>query len=274
MQQASAIDTNALGLQLFESSPDCMKLLSQEGAIVAMNRNGICAMEIDDFSRFAGALWKTFWPAESQATVEAAMETARAGGTGRFKAFCPTAAGTPRWWEVMVTAVHGNGGRLQNLLAVSRDVTAAHEAEAERERLFKEVQVANARMADIFNQTPAFMAVFGGPHHLIELTNERYQQLVGQRDAVGQTVRQAFPEVEGQGFFELLDTVYRTGETFTGTDMPVMLQRQPGAPLEERFIDLVFTALRDGDDIVTGLLVHGVDQTERKRAEKRLYESR
>ena len=263
-----------LGLQLFESSPDCLKLLSNEGHIVAMNRNGICAMEIDDFSRFAGVLWQTFWPQDSQAAVEAALAQARAGGSGQFKAYCPTAQGASRWWEVMVTAVHDEGGRLRNLLAVSRDVTAAHEAGAERERLLREVQAANARLADVFNQTPAFMAVFNGPGHVIELTNARYQLLVGQRTVTGQPVRRALPEVEGQGFFELLDTVYRTGEPFTGTDMPVMLQRQPDAPLEQRFIDLVFTALRDADGAITGILVHGVDQTERKLAELGLYESR
>jgi PAS domain-containing protein len=136
------------------------------------------------------------------------------------------------------------------------------------------VQAANARMAEIFNQTPAFMAVFSGPGHVIELINERYQQLVGKLDLVGQPVRQAFPEIEGQGFFELFDRVYRSGEPFTGADMPVMLQRRPGAPLEQRFIDLVFTALRDADGAITGLLVHGVDQTERKLAEIGLHESR
>ncbi|QOL50661.1 PAS domain-containing protein [Massilia litorea] len=270
---APLLDTNALGLQLFESSPDCLKLLSNDGHIVAMNRNGICAMEIDDFKRFAGALWKSFWPQESQAAVDAALALARAGGIGQFKAYCPTAAGTPRWWEVMVTAVRAEDGQLQHLLAVSRDVTAAHETGVERERLLKEVQATNARMADIFNQTPAFMAVFSGPDHVIELINERYQQLVGKRDPVGQPIRQALPEVEGQGFFELLDEVYRTGEPFTGTDMPVMLQRQPGAALEERFIDLVFTALRDPDGAITGLLVHGVDQTERTLAAEKLRAS-
>ena len=270
---APLLDTNALGLQLFESSPDCLKLLSNDGHIVAMNRNGICAMEIDDFKRFAGALWKTFWPQESQAAADAALALARAGGVGQFRAYCPTAMGTPRWWEVMVSGVYTEGGRLQHLLAVSRDVTAAHEADLERERLFKEVQATNARMADIFNQTPAFMAVFGGPDHVIELINERYRQLVGTRDLVGQPVRQALPEVEGQGFFELLDQVYRTGQPFTGTDMPVMLQRQPGAALEERFIDLVFTALRNADGAITGLLVHGVDQTERVLAAKQLRAS-
>jgi len=274
MQQASLIDTNALGLQLFESSPDCLKLLSNDGHILAMNRNGICAMEIDDFQRFAGALWKSFWPQESQAEVDAALALARAGGTGQFKAYCPTALGTPRWWEVLVTPVRGEGGNLQNLLAVSRDVTAAHEAELERERLLKELQAANARMADIFRQAPAFMCVLNGPEHAFELVNERYLQLVGNRDLVGQPVRQALPEIAGQGFFELLDGVYRTGQPFFGTDMPVMLQRHPGAALEQRFVDLVYMALRDADGRITGLLAHGVDQTERKLAELKLFESR
>ena len=270
----SVIDTNALGLHLFESSPDCVKLLSSEGKVLAMNRNGMCAMEIDDFSFYHGAVWKSFWPQESQAGIDAAMTLARAGGTGHMKAYCPTAKGTPRWWEIIVSAVSDGTGQVQNLLAVSRDITAEVEAETERERLLKEVQAANARMTDIFHHTPAFMCVYNGPDHVFELINERYLQLVGKRDLVGQPVRQALPEIDGQGFFELLDAVYQTGAPFTGNDMPVMLQRTPDTPLEERFVDLVFTALRDADGAITGVLVHGVDQTERKRAELRLSESR
>ena len=268
------IDTNALGLQLFESSPDCVKLLSNEGRVLAMNKNGMCAMEIDDFSPFTGARWRTFWPQESQDKIDAAIALARAGGTGQVKAFCPTAKGSPRWWEVVVTAVHGDDGRLQNLLAVSRDVTAAHEAGLQRERLLREVQAANARMTDIFRQAPAFMCVLKGPDHVYELVNERYLQLIGNRDLAGQPIRQALPEIDGQGFFELLDGVYRSGRQFVGTDMPVMLRRHAGAALEQRFVDLVFTALRDADGEITGLLVHGVDQTERKLAENRLFDSR
>ncbi len=268
------IDTNALGLQLFESSPDCVKLLSNEGQVLAMNKNGMCALEIDDFSAFSNAVWRTFWPKESQDKIDAAIAVARAGGTGQVTAFCPTAKGSPRWWEVVVTAVHGDDGRLQNLLAVSRDVTAAHAADTERARLLREVQAANARMTDIFHQAPAFMCVFKGPRHVYELVNERYLQLVGNRDLVGQSIRDALPEIDGQGFFELLDRAYQSGEQFVGTDMPVMLQRHADAALEQRFIDLVFTALRDADGEITGLLVHGVDQTERKLAENRLFASR
>ncbi|WP_020651647.1 hybrid sensor histidine kinase/response regulator [Massilia niastensis] len=144
----------------------------------------------------------------------------------------------------------------------------------EHERLHKELQAANDRMNDIFRQAPAFMCVLSGPEHVFELINDRYLQLVGNRDLVGQSVRQALPEIAGQGFFELIDRVYQTGAPFFGVDMPVMLQRQPGMPLEKRYVDLVYLALRDANGKVTGLLAHGVDQTDRKLAEIELYESR
>jgi PAS domain S-box-containing protein len=118
------------------------------------------------------------------------------------------------------------------------------------------------------------MCVLNGPDHVFELVNERYLQLVGNRNPVGLTVREALPEIAGQGFLELLDRVYQTGEPFSGTDMPVMLQREPGMPIEQRFVDQVYMALRDADGQVTGLLVHGVDQTHRKQAEIGLQASR
>ena len=390
----------SLGLQLFESSSDCVKLLSTGGNVLAMNRNGQAAMEIDAFPAVSGKHWTTFWPGEWHATVQQALADARDEGNASFSAACPTAKGTLKWWDVVLTLVNGVDGQPPTLLAVSRDITAARaaqhalqasearlrslvtatsaivwncpangvfdstqtawsaftgqgfdayrdvgwlnavhpddraktiqaweralqeksicrvthrvqdargqyhhmdvkaapvigpdgaiiewmgthtdttdavEAAVERERLLKQVQAANDRMNDIFRQAPAFMCVLTGPDHRFEMTNDRYLQLVGNRDPIGQTVREALPEVEGQGFFELLDRVYQTGETFHGVDMPVMLQRHPGAALEERFIDLVYMALRNADGYITGLLAHGVDQTHRKLAELALYDSR
>jgi PAS domain-containing protein len=141
-----------------------------------------------------------------------------------------------------------------------------------RERLLKEVLTAKYNMVDVFKQAPAFMCVLRGPDHEFELVNERYLQLIGYREVVGLTVRQALPEIEGQGFFELLDSVFQSGETFTGTDMPVFLQRSHNKPMERRFLDLVYTALKDADGVINGILVHGIDQTERKQSEMALAE--
>ena len=125
--------------QLFESSPDCAKVLDLDGRLHAMNRNGQCLMEIDDFEALRGRAWTSLWPGEAQPDIEHALATARAGGTRRFPAFCPTAKGTPKWWDIVVSPIRGGDGRPVALLSVSRDITelelARHAQHDSAERL-------------------------------------------------------------------------------------------------------------------------------------------
>ena len=113
---------------LFDSSPDCVKIIDRDGSVLAMNRNGLCAMDIDDFAAVCGAPWLSLWEGATHGAVTAALQQARAGGTGHFSAYCPTAKGTPKWWDVMVTPVRDAEGQVVHLLAVSRDVTEVHQA--------------------------------------------------------------------------------------------------------------------------------------------------
>lgn len=150
---------------------------------------------------------------------------------------------------------------------IFRDVTQSKLDELERERLLKDAQLAHGRLTDVFRQAPAFMCVLSGPDHVFEMANERYLQLIGNRDAIGRPVREVLPEVADQGYFELLDGVYRSGESYIGTDLRLVLQ-DPDGSSDERFVDFVYMALRESNGDVSGILVHGVDQTERKRAEQ------
>ena len=70
------------------------------------------------------------------------------------------------------------------------------------------------RFRDMFAQSPSFSALLQGPEHRFEMVNPAYLQLIGRRDVIGLTVREAIPEVESQGFIELLDTVFATGKPF------------------------------------------------------------
>ena len=141
------------------------------------------------------------------------------------------------------------------------------------------VEAANARLAAegdrlraLFRQAPGFMCVLRGPDHVFEMTNDAYLQLVGRRDLAGRPARDALPEVQGQGFFELLDRVYADGEPFVGHGMPIRFQRRPGGPLEERFLTFVYQPIRDEAGQVAGLFVEGSDVTEAKRAEQTLQQ--
>ncbi|WP_156116616.1 PAS domain S-box protein [Massilia sp. 9096] len=146
------------------------------------------------------------------------------------------------------------------------DTTAWRQAAAERERLVGQLQAANGRMRDIFHRTPAFMCVMRGPEHAIELANQRYQELAGGRALAGRKLRDAMPELEGQGFVDMLDKVAASGEAFEGRNLRMLLRSADGAPLEEHFLDLVCLAVREPDGAVSGVLVHGIDVTERTRA--------
>lgn len=118
-----------------------------------------------------------------------------------------------------------------------------------------------ASLAAIIQQAPAFICTLRGPEHVFELANDRYYDLIGRRDIIGKTARAALPEVAGQGFFELLDSVYQTGESITGSETAVRLNRHDG-PLERRFVNFVYQPLRGPDGAATGVLVHGIDVTD------------
>jgi PAS domain S-box-containing protein len=109
--------------RLLASSTDCIKVLDFEARLRFMSEGGMRVMEVDDFSRIEGCRWTDFWEGPEAEDARAAVEAAKAGGTGRFRGFCPTVAGTPRWWDVVVTAIKGVDGRPERLLSISRDVT-------------------------------------------------------------------------------------------------------------------------------------------------------
>ncbi|WP_373653323.1 PAS domain-containing protein [Schlesneria sp. DSM 10557] len=148
------------------------------------------------------------------------------------------------------------------------DVSKRRRMEAERDALLRQIDFERARLADIFEHAPSFMCVLSGPDHLIERANDRYRELIGDRDVVGMTIREAFPEIAGQGYFEIVDGVYRSGETRFDTDQKVVFNRN--GQLEERVIDFVYQPLKDARGATTGVLLQGIDLTSRQKAENDL----
>ena len=126
------------------------------------------------------------------------------------------------------------------------------------------------RMRDLFQQSPSFMCILRGPEHMFELANDAYMQLVGHRDLIGISVRDALPEIADQGFFELLDQVFGSGEAFVGRSLRVTLQRAKGGEPEERFVNLIYQPIFDDTGNVSGIFVDGFDVTDQKHAEEEL----
>ncbi len=158
-------------------------------------------------------------------------------------------------------------GRLERRVA-----DLERENAALRDRIARQIGD-EAFAASLFVLAPAFMATMRGPEHVFELSNPQYDQLVGGREIVGKTVREALPEIEGQGFYEKLDEVYATGKPFSGNGIPVLVRHEKGGALEERFLSFVYQPLTEADGTVSGVFVHGVDITEQVRTAQELREA-
>jgi len=114
---------------LLEASPDCVKLLDPNGVIRFINQSGYTLMETDAGATYTGTRWAELWPQEMRRTIESALESARSNGRARFSGICPTAKGTPKWWDVVVTSIRDSDDKIDCFLCVSRDITAWKAAE-------------------------------------------------------------------------------------------------------------------------------------------------
>ena len=124
---------------------------------------------------------------------------------------------------------------------------------------------------DFFMEAPAIFCVLRGPDHVFEIANPLYLQLVGNRDITGKTVREALPEVEGQGFFELLDTVYNKQEKFVGNELPIKIDKGQG--LESAFVTFIYQPIINASKESEGILVYANDVTEQVNAREILQSS-
>ncbi|WP_020471021.1 PAS domain-containing hybrid sensor histidine kinase/response regulator [Zavarzinella formosa] len=185
-----------------------------------------------------------------------------------FETVRVTKDGRRRDISLTISPLRDAEGHVVGASKVARDVTERKLAEAENHRLNQEVEAERRRLADVFQSAPSFMCVLNGPEHVFERANDRYYELLGRGGIIGRPIREAIPEIAGQGFYEILDRVYQTGEPFTGRDMRVTLRRD--GRLEERILEFVYQPIFSPDGTVSGILVQGIDLTDRYRAEETL----
>lgn len=162
-------------------------------------------------------------------------------------------------------------GRTVGTIIEAREITEDRRLAAERQQLVDDLRLERARLAELFELAPAFIATLRGPAHVFEMTNQAYLRLVGGRNVVGLPVAEALPEVVEQGFVAILDRVRNTGEPFIGTEVPVVLRNSAGVD-EAHFVNFIYQPLTGRGGQIDGIFVHGVDVTDQVRARTQVEE--
>jgi PAS domain-containing protein len=144
---------------------------------------------------------------------------------------------------------------------------------ATRLELTGEPGVDRGWVRQLFLEAEPQICVLRGPELRYEAVNEAFRHAVGNRPTIGRTMRETFPELEGQGIFEHVERVYTTGEPLIEHEAVRRWDR--GSGVEPRVVDLVLQPLRDEDDRVNGVVSFAVDVTDlaaRRRRDELLRE--
>jgi PAS domain S-box-containing protein len=161
---------------------------------------------------------------------------------------------TETWWNYSLTPVRGESEEVAGIFNQGHETTQVVVTARQR-------QIDAAQQQRMFEQAPGFMTILRGPEHVFEFVNIAFRRLFGNREFIGKTIRQAFPELANQGFYEWLDRVYTTGERFVSHHTPIQLDYS-GAPTDQRFLDFIYEPLTDEAGNVIGIFCEGHDVTE------------
>jgi signal transduction histidine kinase/PAS domain-containing protein len=165
------------------------------------------------------------------------------------------------YWTYSYSPIE-DAGAVGGILVLCTETTAMVRNDRERE-------AAQARQQRLFEQAPGFIIIMRGPEHLVEFVNDAHKHVFASDDWLGKTIREAFPSIEGQGFFESLDAVYATGETYEADGVNVRFQRQPHLPAETRALTFIYAPLFDDLGAITGIFCEGFDVSAGRHAQLR-----
>jgi PAS domain S-box-containing protein len=241
-------------------------LWGREGVMIY--NDGYAAIAASRHPAMLGTPVREAWP-EAVAFNAKVLDTVLAGGTlsCREQPMTLERDGKPAqcWFDLDYSPVPDEDGAVLGVMAVVAESTA-------KVRAVAGLDAEHSRLRAIFQQAPGFVAQLTGPDHIFALVNAAYSSLIGARPVLGRPVRVALPETVPQGFVELLDRVYRTGEPHSAIAAPLWLS-EGGNQRRLYYIDFVYQPLRDEDGNVTGIFVQGHDVTEQVLAEQAQRES-
>ena len=299
LAKSGAIDADLAAA--FDASPNPYMLLTPDLRYAGMNQAYLAALEVSREDLLGKPIFDVFdaGPGDEgrsnarqlRASFERVLKDNRRDHLALIRYAVPRRAANgervleERFWSATHTPIHDADGRIAYILQHTTDITELEQlrrrvAGVDRKRALdsilsgnvlqraEHVQQANRqleternRLLEMFMQAPGFVAVLSGPDHVFQMHNAAYSQLIGHRPITGKPVREALPEVEGQGFIAFLDSVYATGEPHEGRASRVELQRAPNAPLETVWLDFIFQPIRDDSGSVIGIFVQGHDVT-------------
>ena len=161
----------------------------------------------------------------------------------------------------------------EELAAANEELAASNEglirAEAQLLQLYSNLQKSETRFRSLVQQAPVAIFILNGRELVIETINDKMLEMLGKSsDIIGKTYREAVPELQGQSFFQLLDNVFTSGETYVGNEIMATIRHDGQS--KEGYYNFIYQPIKDDRDCTTSIICSAVEVTEQVNARKKV----
>jgi PAS domain S-box-containing protein len=257
LAESALRQSEAFNRQILETIPDCIKVLDLEGKILYLNSFGQDLLDLRDQSYLHVKLLE-LWQKGDRQQLEQSIDLAFSGETSRFEGYCPLKNGTPKWWEVIITPKFDANGQVEQLLAVSRDITERKQMEA----LFQQQL---AQIEAIYATAPVGLCFLDRERRFIKM-NERLAEINGLSvsEHIGRTIREIVPEL-AEIQEPIFEQVLQTGMPILDVEVQGTTPAQPGV---ERYWLANYYPLTGVNGQLLGINITVQEISDRKQAEQ------
>jgi PAS domain S-box-containing protein len=173
--------------------------------------------------------------------------------------------GEYRWHLFKGNPRYSAAGEFNGYVGVGFDV---HEQKLAEEAL----KQSEGKLRSMILQAPVAMCIFRGKEYVVEIANDSMLEIWGKtrEEVIGRPTFEANPEGKGQGFEEILETIYRTGQPYRIHEIPLTLIRH--GKKELFYTDLSYDPIKEADGTISGILVVGIEVTQQVLARQKIEE--
>ncbi|WP_339889412.1 PAS domain S-box protein [uncultured Flavobacterium sp.] len=154
----------------------------------------------------------------------------------------------------------------QLVFCIAKDVT-------EHKRLEHSIENKRDQFYDMLVKAPSAIGMLKGSDHIYEMANPLYLQMIGKKNIIGKSVSEVLPEIIDQGYISILDHVYQTGESYSGTETLVKLNANNNDEIIDFYLNFAFQPYRNGNGEIEGIFFFINDITEQIISRNKLEKS-
>lgn len=158
------------------------------------------------------------------------------------------------YFNYSFTPLFQGDGSVYGVMNTAADVTDLNIAK-------QKVEESQRNLRNIILKAPVAMCILKGENHVVEIANEKMLQLWGKNawEVLNRSIFDGLPEVRHQGYEELLEKVYTTGQTYAADHVALSLPRD--GQMETVFINFVYEAYRETENTISGVIAVATDVT-------------